>query len=239
MDAVTLGGLVLLALVDGTSFGTLLIPLWMMLAPRVRAARLLLYLAVVCGFYFAVGLGLLAGLEVVTPVLTEVADSRAARVVQLVVGVALLLLSYVVDPAYDGIGRKRPAGERGPSPRAQRWQAQLTASDVSARNVVGIALAAAVLEVATMLPYLAAVGILTTSGEPIGVQVGLLGGYVVVMVLPALLALALRLGAQRLVEPTLERLGGWMTSRAGSAVAWVVGIVGVLMALDAASALWS
>ncbi|MGJ9411513.1 GAP family protein [Aeromicrobium sp. CF4.19] len=237
METWSLGGLVVLALVDSTSFGTLLIPLWMMLAPRVRAARLLLYLVVVAFFYFLVGLALLAGLDVVIAAASDVAESRAARVVQLVLGVGLVLLSYVMDPAYDGIGRKRPAGERGPSPRALRWQSRLTASDASVRTVVVIALTATVLEVATMLPYLAAVGILSTSGQPVALQVGLLGAYVLVMVLPALVALGLRLAARRLVEPLLERLSGWMTQKAGSAVAWVVGIVGVLLALNAVGSL--
>ena len=39
MDAGLIGSLVLLALIDSTSFGTLLIPIWMMLAPgRLRAS---------------------------------------------------------------------------------------------------------------------------------------------------------------------------------------------------------
>ena len=42
MDVAGLGSLVVLALIDSTSFGTLLIPVWFMLAPgRVRPGRLL------------------------------------------------------------------------------------------------------------------------------------------------------------------------------------------------------
>ena len=234
MDVLSLGGLAVLALVDSTSFGTLLIPLWMMLAPRVRASRLLVYLAVVSVFYFLVGLGLLAGLDAITSAVSDLAGSRPFAVVQLLVGAGLVVLSYAMDPAYERIGRKHPPGHRpAPSARAQRWQGVLTASDVPLRTVVVIALTATALEVATMLPYLAAVGIITTSGEPVAVQVGVLAAYVVVMVLPALLALALRLAARRLVEPGLARLSRWMSEKAGSAVAWVVGIVGVLIALNA------
>lgn len=233
-----LGGLVVLALIDSTSFGTLLIPLWMMLAPRIRPGRLLLYLAVVCGFYFAVGLLLLAGMDALLEGASALRDSRPALVVQLALGVGLVLLSYVIDPAYDSFGRKLPVDQRGPSPRALRWQRSLTSPDVTVRAVIAIALTATVLEVATMLPYLAAVGVLTTSGEPVVVQVGLLAGYVLVMVLPALLALVLRLAARRLVEPLLERVSAWLTEKAGSAVAWVIGIVGVLLALNAASRLF-
>lgn len=238
MSTAELGGLAVLALIDSTSFGTLLIPLWFMLAPRLRAGRLLLYLAVVAGFYLAFGLLLLAGLDVAVDALGGLERTRGLLVAQLAVGVGLVLLSYVVDPAYDGIGRKRPEAERGPSARALGWQSRLTRADVSLRAVVVIALTATVLEVATMLPYLAAIGLIASSDEPDATQVLLVAAYVVVMVLPALLLLGIRVAAHRLVEPLLERVSDWMTRRAGSAVAWVIGIVGVLVALDAANRLF-
>ncbi|WP_375000531.1 GAP family protein [Aeromicrobium sp. CTD01-1L150] len=237
MDITSLGALAVLALIDSTSFGTLLIPLWMMLAPRLRPSRLLLYLGVVCGFYFLVGLALLAGVDVLTSLSAGMGDSQVIRALQLAAGVALVVLSYSLDPAYHSIGRKKSEEQRGPSPRALRWQARLTAADVSVRAVVVIALTATVLEVATMLPYLAAIGIINLSGQVAAVQVCLLAGYVVVMVLPALVALALRLALRRQVEPLLERVSAWMTKKAGSTVAWIVGIVGVLVALDAVGAL--
>ena len=238
MTVAELGGLAVLALVDSTSFGTLLIPLWMMLAPRLRAGRILLYLAVVGVFYLGVGLLLLAGLDVVAGLVDGLERTRTVLVAQLVAGVLLLGLSYVVDPAYDARGRKKPKGERGPGPRALRWQGRLTRSDVSIRAVVAIALTATVLEVATMLPYLAAIGLIASSGEPAATQAALLAAYVVVMVLPALSVLGVRRAARRIVEPLLERVSDWMTQRAGSAVAWVIGIVGVLVALDAANRLF-
>lgn len=237
MTGVELGGLAVLALVDSTSFGTLLIPLWMMLAPRVRAGRLLLYLAVVAGFYLVLGLVLLAGVDVALDLFDGVTRTPGVLTGQLLVGVGLVVLSYVVDPAYDRTGRRRPEAERGPSPRALRWQSRLTRPEVSVRAVVAIALTATALEVATMLPYLAAIGLVGTSGRPVPTQVVLVVAYVVVMILPALLLLGVRIAARRLVEPLLERVSGWMTRRAGSAVAWVIGIVGVLVALDAANRL--
>ena len=48
MTLALLGPLVVLALVDSTSFGTLLIPIWLMLAPgRLKAGRILVFLATV------------------------------------------------------------------------------------------------------------------------------------------------------------------------------------------------
>ena len=61
MTAVALAGLAGLALVDSTSFGTLVLPLMMLLAPQVRTRNLVVYLATIAAFYFAVGVALLAG----------------------------------------------------------------------------------------------------------------------------------------------------------------------------------
>lgn len=50
---VTLGGL---ALLDSTSIGTLVVPVWMLLMPgRPHVRRLLIYLVVITTFYFVVG----------------------------------------------------------------------------------------------------------------------------------------------------------------------------------------
>jgi hypothetical protein len=54
--------LAVLALIDSTSFGTLLIPIWLMLSPgRLRPRRIVLYLAVIGAFYFVLGVALTAG----------------------------------------------------------------------------------------------------------------------------------------------------------------------------------
>ena len=57
MDLALAASLAALALIDSTSFGTLLIPIWLLLAPgRVRAGRMLVYLGTIAVFYFAVGM---------------------------------------------------------------------------------------------------------------------------------------------------------------------------------------
>jgi hypothetical protein len=53
------------------------------------------------------------------------------------------------------------------------------------------------------------------------------------MVLPALVLLGLRLGAARWVQPLLVRVGAWLERSGAEATAWVVGIVGFLLARDA------
>ena len=118
-----------------------------------------------------------------------------------------------------------------------RWRAALQGEGVPARTTVLVALVATVLELATMLPYLAAMGLLSRSGLERPWQLLVLLGYVAVMVLPALVLLALRLVAARRVEPWLERIDAWMTARSGVAMSWIVGLVGFLVGADALSRL--
>jgi hypothetical protein len=54
------------------------------------------------------------------------------------------------------------------------------------------------------------------------------------MVLPALVLLAARLVARNAVEPVLRRINDWMVKNAASTTGWVLGIVGFLVARDAA-----
>ena len=62
---IELGGtLILLALVDSLSFGTLLIPLLFLMVPgRVRVARIVLYLATIALFYLVAGVAITWGAQ--------------------------------------------------------------------------------------------------------------------------------------------------------------------------------
>ncbi|MEH1164960.1 GAP family protein [Micromonospora sp. CPCC 205539] len=227
MSAGLLLSLAGLALVDSTSIGTLFIPVWLLLAPGpVNVRRILTYLATIAVFYLAVGL-LLVGLGTsLAGVLGGALDNRGVLWAQLVLGVGLLALSF----RYDGRRRPRSGG-------VLRWRDRATAGDSSARWLVGLALLAALAEVATMLPYLGAVGLLATSGVGPAAVVGLLAGYCLVMVLPAVLLLVARVARPAWVDPVLVRLNNWIIAKAGSALGWILGIAGFLVARDAAARL--
>lgn len=213
-----------LALIDSTSIGTLFIPVWLLLAPGpVNARRILGYLATIAGFYLGVGLLLVFGGSTLADALGGALDNRAVLWAQLVLGVGMLVLSF----RYDGKRRPRTGG-------VLRWRDRATAGDSSVRWLVGLALLAALAEVATMLPYLGAVGLLATSGVGSVSVVALLAGYCLVMVLPAMLLLAARVARPALVEPVLARLNNWIVNKAGSALGWILGIAGFLIARDAA-----
>lgn len=228
MDLALIGSLVVLALIDSTSFGTLLIPIWMMLAPgRLRPSRLLVFLATVAACYLVLGVVLLVGAAALLEEVRPVLETTPFRVAQLVVGTGLLGLGLV-------IGRKR--GSDAPQPgRLLRWRERAMSGRESTSALVGLAMAAVTLEATTMLPYLAAIGLLGASALTLPASVAVLAGYCVVMVLPALVLLAARLVAAGLVQPVLAAVNRWMVRNAAETTGWIVGIIGFLLARDAAA----
>lgn len=238
-----LGALVALALLDSLSFGTLLIPIWLLLTPgRVRSGRVMVYLGTIVVFYFAVGLLLAIGASSFLTQITAVLETPCARWAQLILGALLLVVSFTITP--------KKGSESG---KLVRWRARamgvaeptsaLSATSPSGVRVaqrstvvalMALALTAAAIEVASMLPYLAGIGLISSSGAGWPASALLIAGYCVVMVLPALLLLVGRLVAARAIEPVLNRLGDWLARHAAESTAWVVGIIGFLLARDAA-----
>jgi hypothetical protein len=192
MTPALLGGLALLALVDSTSFGTLLIPIWLMLAPgRIRVGRILVFLGTVAAFYFVLGLLLAAGVR---------------------------------------IGRSQGAE---PSGRLLRWRERAVGENGSVRGLMALAVTAALIEAASMVPYLAAIGLIGTADVSWPTTVAVLAGYCLVMVLPALVLLGGRIGAAGVVEPVLQRVNAWMERTGRENTAWALGIIGVIIAANA------
>lgn len=229
--ALALGGL---ALVDATSVGTLFLPLLMLVQPQVRAGRVLLYLVTIALFYFALGLALLVAADRIVALVAATEGNRAVDIVQLVVGVGLFAGSFWPDlPA---VKRRRAAETVGGGRRAS-WRERLLGPSATSRVVVGVALAAGLVEAASMLPYLGAVGMLSASAASEPVKVAALASYVVVMCLPALVLLALRLAAGSRLDGTLTKAAMWFDRRSGSALWWVMGVIGFLVASDAVSRL--
>ncbi|WP_424464215.1 GAP family protein [Pseudoclavibacter helvolus] len=240
-----------LALVDSLSAGTLLIPIFFLLAPgRVRLGRILTYLATIAVFYFLVGLLLTAGASVFLENATALLETPAASVVQMVIGAALLAVAILMPtkpkapaPTPTGVGTARAlttpdarggAAQSPPPGRLARWRERALAGGTPA-TVMVLALAAGLVELATMLPYLAAVGLLTGSGLGLGGSSLLLAVYCVVMVVPALVLLLARVVARGAVEPQLQRLADWLSRNAAENTAWIIGIVGFLLLRDALS----
>lgn len=222
-----------LALIDSTSFGTLLVPIWLMLQHgRLRAGRLLIYLGTIAGFYFGVGILLVATAgAVVDAVGDALADvpKQPLRIGQLAVGVALFGWSYRLEARAN-----RAAGRPG---RIQRWRERSISGTGGYRGLMGLALLAGLVEVATMLPYLGAVGVLVAADVGWVATTAVLAAYCVVMCLPALVLAAGRMLAHEWIDPKLHRLNGWLTRNSGKMLGWTVGALGVLLSLNALGAL--
>lgn len=179
MDAALLLPLVGLALVDSTSFGTLVLPLWMLVQPKVRMSRYLTYLGTVATSYTLVGVALVLGATELRSGIEIVGQLQWVRWGQLLLGAMLLAASF-------RLGRR---DDDGPPPRALAWQNRLVGEDTTLATAVGLGVLAAGAEVASMLPYIGAVALLAAAELPSQQWVLILVGYNVIMVLPALLLL--------------------------------------------------
>lgn len=235
MDAGTLGTLVVLALVDSTSFGTLLIPVWLLTAPgRVRAGRVVGYLATVAAAYFLMGVLLYLGLSAIVTRTRAVWDSPGFLIAVLVLGIVLMAVSWLMDTKKARARAAERAAAGGG--RILNWRNRIM-EDGRTRGatlgLVSLALVAVVLELATMVPYLAAIGIVAATDVGPGLSVVTIAGYCVVMILPALVLLVGRMVAHDALEGPLTRLDRWLTRNAQATTAWIIGIVGFLLAVNA------
>jgi CHASE1-domain containing sensor protein len=117
------------------------------------------------------------------------------------------------------------------------WRERAAGGDGAVAGVAALALTAAAIEAASMLPYLAAIGIISSSDLSPSSSVVVLATYCLVMIAPALLLLAARVTMRERLTPTLARLDGWLSRNSGEALAWVLAIIGVHLAVNAAHAL--
>lgn len=236
-----------LALIDSLSVGTLLLPAFLLLSPgRVKAGRIVVYLATIATFYLIVGLLFLWGLVNVADVAGDFLASPAGTITRLVLGAALLATSFLIpakkpvphyraeSPSTDTssaipTAQEPERAEPQPSGRVTLWRERLLAPGTNVAAVMAIALAAGLVEVATMLPYIAAMTALTDAGTSAPVKVAALAGYCLVMILPALLLLILRVVAAPLVQGPLERIAAWMQRSGAETTAWIIGIIGFLI----------
>lgn len=100
-----------------------------------------------------------------------------------------------------------------------------------------LAVAAAGIELVSMVPYLVGIGLMTAAELNAAGMSGTLAACCVAMVLPAIVLVAARIFAHDRVDPVLQRLNAWMNKNGSEALSWFVGIAGTYLALNAASIL--
>ncbi|MGN7860916.1 GAP family protein [Microbacterium sp. 22303] len=225
MVASELGVLVGLALADSTSIGTLVIPIWLLMRERLEVGRILLYLVVIAGFYWVLSLALLAFVTQVTEFAHTLQPDRSWSWIQLAAGVIVLGLGIWTD--------RRPGPSTAQPSRAGRWRSRTLRLDGN-RAIIGLALTAGVLEAATMLPLLAAVGMIERSTfSPIESALAV-SGYVAIMMLPAIALLAVRVGIGERAAQPLAAAGRWLERQSNAVIATILIVLGGLVAADAA-----
>lgn len=234
MDILQLGTLAMLALIDSTSFGTLAIPLFLLLAPgRIRVGRVLVFLGTVAGLYFVIGLALLAGMSAAMPTIDAWLQTRPGAFVLLAAGVALFVGSWLI-PGRKAYEQRRAAsearGETLPPGRLMRARDRAVSGEGGLGYLMGVAAFAVGLEAATMLPYVGAIGLMSAADITPAARVTVLAGYCLVMVTPALALLLVRVILAEQVRPALTRLADFVERNAGESVSWIVGIAGFLIA---------
>ena len=228
-----LTALVGLALLDSTAFGTLLIPLWLLMAPgKVRVGRMAVYLGTVVAFYFVAGLAIAAGADMLVDAVRDTFAQLPDAVLlslQLAAGAVL-----VVAGIWWGVRSGKRAEDAGPG-RLQRWRdrAMTGAGGNGNGSVMKLALIAVGLEAATMLPYLVSIGLLVNAQLGVVGYAGWLGLYNLIMVLPAALITLARLCWHRRLDPLLHRLNNYLAESSSSAVVWILVILGVGLAAHA------
>lgn len=233
----TIGSLVVLALIDSTSFGTLLIPVWLLTTPgRLRIGRVLAFLSVVAGAYFAIGLGFMLRATTLFDAYSSLLKTLGFRYAQFAAGIVLLIISQFMDTK-SARARAAERAARGGG-RILRWRNRIMGDGSSSGSIAtlfGLAITAVLFETATMLPYLIGIGIITVSGPRWPGNGLLLLGYCLVMILPALVLTAGRLIFRSAFEAPLTKLDSWLTRNAQATTSWVIGII---LAAQAAHNLW-
>lgn len=227
IDAAGPYALAVLALVDSTSVGTLVIPVILLVtgtdtAGRV-ALRTLIYLVAIAVFYLVIGVVLLAGLLPALAALGPMLASGPGVVLLALIGAGLVVWSHLSDPATI----RKKGGD--PEASARRWTERAQRASGRPKVLVGLAVTAGLMEVVTMVPYLAAMGLIGRMGLGLGEGSAVLAGYCALMILPAAALCGIRALLGTRGSSLLERVHRWSIRHAASAVSWATGIIGVIL----------
>lgn len=220
-----------LALVDSLSAGTLVIPIALIFMwRRVRVGLLGTYLATIATAYFGLGVALLLGFDAAVTRVSGVSETDWFRWVTLVLGAGLFVFG-VFSPNPKKHTATQSAGAEVPEGRASRLA---KSASLSVTGMVGLALGAAVVEAATMLPYLGAMGIIQSMSFGFSGKVALIAGYCIIMILPAILVAVIAGAAGPAIFPRLERAMRRLEYEAKVTLLWIAAIVGGYMAMSSA-----
>lgn len=202
-----------LALLDTLSPATLGVTVYLLLTDKEKLTkRLLVYLLTVAGFYFVVGASLMLGLDFLLEIISGVFQNRIVSWTFFVIGGILFIASFYVPT-------KKSSDL--PAPKSK-----------SILSMVVLGFTTSFIEVGTAFPYFAAIGIMTTSNLSWVEWSSILAGYNFIMVLPSLVLFLFYLLFGRRMQTSLEKLRVKIANNTGSALSWIMCIVGIIMILN-------
>ncbi|WP_176535587.1 GAP family protein [Bacillus cereus] len=202
-----IGGLALLDMLSPTILG---VTVYLLLTDKERLTkRLLVYLLTVAGFYFAVGVSLMLGLDFLLEIISGVFQNRIVSWTFFIIGMILFIASFYVPT-------KKSSDL--PAPKSK-----------SILSMVALGFTTSLIEVGTAFPYFAAIGMMTTSNLSWVEWSSILAGYNFIMVLPSLVLFLFYLLFGRWMQSSLEKLRVKIANNTESALSWIMCIVGLVL----------
>jgi cytochrome c biogenesis protein CcdA len=199
-----------LAILDTLSPATVGVTVYLLLTDKERLTkRLLIYLLTVAGFYFAVGVSLMLGLDSLLEIISGVFQNRFVSWTFFIIGAILFIASFYIPTK---------KSSEIPAPKSK-----------SILSMVALGCTTSLIEVGTAFPYFAAIGIMITSNLSWVEWSSILAGYNFIMVLPSLVLFLFYLLFGRWMQKPLEKLRVKIANNTGSALSWIMCIVGLLL----------
>lgn len=199
-----------LAVLDTLSPAALGVTVYLLLTEKERlSSRLMIYLMTVAGFYFFVGVSFMLGLDAIIAAFSSIFQNRVVSLVMLIIGGILFAASFYY-----------PKSKKSDLPRPK---------SKSKASMVALGFTTSLIEVSTAFPYFAAIGLMTTSNLSVFQWLPILAGYNFIMILPPLILFILHLLLGRVMQRPLERLRIKLSEHSGSAISWIMCIVGLIL----------
>lgn len=214
MSIETLSVIGVLAILDTLSPAIIGVTVYVLLVAKKQPSRLLLtYLTTVVLFYFSTGIFLMLGLDVIFDPIANALNNHSARLVMIIVGAILFVGSWLVP-------KKKTSGS--PKPKS-----------FSIGAMIALGFTTSLLEVATALPYFAAIGILTSNHLAFYEWLPIIAGYNLIMITPAILLLCLHILFKRFMNKPLRKIQALFDKSTSSALSWAMFFVGLILLMNA------
>ena len=202
-----------LAILDMFSPAIIGVSVYMLTTAKAKQAKLLLsYLLTVVLFYFCVGLGLMIGIDFIIDPLANIFNHEAAKLFLTVFGGLLFIGSWFV-PKKKSVGFPKP-------------------KKFTVAAMIALGLTTSIFEVATAIPYFAAIGLMISNHFSTFEWLPILIGYNVMMIFPALALLFLFVLSRRFAQKPLNYLQSLAQKNTSSALSWIMCIAGLIMIVN-------